>query len=75
MINSNAYYVGYEDVFKTEMVPCKPEVFLDAINPIQVPDCIMLPSNLKYDITPIQAYIPYIELFLSMKCDDVFKCN
>jgi hypothetical protein len=35
----------------------------------------MLPSNLKYDITPVQAYVPYIELFLSMKCDDVFRCN
>ena len=35
----------------------------------------MLPANLEFDITPISAKIPLLEMAFSYKCDDVFKCS
>jgi hypothetical protein len=57
------------------MQPCEPEVFKNAINPLVVSDCMMLPSGLEFDITPISAWIPILQMTVSNKCEDVFKCN
>jgi len=52
-----------------------PEVFLDAINPMEIQDCIMIPFGLEFNIMPVTAVIPIVEMRFRMKCDDIFKCN
>lgn len=74
-MNSNGYYYGRDSIYKTDLEPCRPEVFRNSINAMEVSDCVMLPANLEYDITPVSGFIPNLELAFTYKCDDVFKCS
>lgn len=35
----------------------------------------MIPPGLLFDSKPVQGYIPTLEFYLYMKCEDVFACN
>ena len=74
-MNSYGFYLSKTDTFKIDLEPCKPEVFTKAINPMKITDCIMLPDGLEYDVSPISAVLPLMELIFSFKCDDVFRCS
>jgi len=41
-------------------MPCQPAAFLDAINPMDIKDCVMLPSDLEFDITATSGVLPYL---------------
>jgi hypothetical protein len=54
-LNSYGFYFSKTDTFKIDLQPCSPEVFKAAINPMTITDCIMLPPDLKVDLTPVAA--------------------
>jgi hypothetical protein len=74
-LNNYGLYNSKSENYKTELAPCRPEVFQSAINPMTIPDCIMLPEDLKFDSTPSATTLPLLMIQYTFKCDDVFRCN